>query len=123
MKLAHDVQLTMNEASATNVGSIVPKVLHVKRGTTVSELKLPALTQCNILPNNNSGNVTANRIGDGMLVPSLLVPEQIGNLASIDESGSAAGTSPVPELYKAVRIGSVVQLVPLCNNYVSLMKQ
>lgn len=123
MKLAHGVLHTLNEASATNVGSIIPKVLHVKKGTTVTELKFPALTQCHILPNNNSGNVMANRIGDSMLVPSLpVVPEQTSNLASPDADGSAAGTLPVAELYEAIHIGSVVQLVPLCNNSVSLVK-
>lgn len=124
IKLAHGVVHTMNEASVTNVGGIVPRVLQVKQGTTVTELKLPALTQCHILPNNKSRNVTANRIGGSMLVPSLpVVPEQTNNLVSPDAGGIAAGTLPVAELYEAVCIGNVVQLVPLCNSSVSLVKQ
>jgi hypothetical protein len=124
MKLSHGVLHTMNEASATDVGSIVPKVLHVKKGTTVTELKLPALTQCHVLPNNNSGNVRPNRIGDIMLVPSLpIVPEQTSKLVSHDAGGSAAGTLPGAELYEAVRVESVLHLLPLCNNSVSHVKQ
>ncbi|PNF35077.1 hypothetical protein B7P43_G09471 [Cryptotermes secundus] len=124
IKLSHGVLHTLNEASVTNVGSIIPKALHVRQGTSVTELKFPALTQCHILPNNISGNVMADRIGGSMLVPSLpVVPEQTSKLVSPDADGSAAGTLPVAELYEAVCIGNMVELVPLCNNSVSLVKQ
>jgi hypothetical protein len=130
IKLADGVLHSLNEGSGStmNVSNIVPKVKHVKKGSTIIELKVPALTQCHILPNNNSGIVIAGKNGDSMLVPSLpIVPKQTGNPASpveqIDAGGSAAGTPPVAKLYRAIHVGSVVQLVPLCNNSMSLVKQ
>jgi hypothetical protein len=119
MKVTDGDLHNLDEVSAMNVGSNVPKVLFVKKGTILTELKLPALTQCHVLPNNNSGVLISNGIGDSMSVPTLpIVPEQTRNSAG----SNAAGTLPVAKLYQAVQIGSVLHLVPLCNNSLSHVK-
>jgi hypothetical protein len=113
MKLPYVALRTENKDSIMNVRSIVPEGSHMKEGTTVTELELPAHT-----PNNNSGILIASRIGDSTSASTLpIVPEQISDPAS------AAGTLPVAKLYQAVRIGSVMHLIPVCNNSMSHVKQ
>lgn len=116
-----------SEASRTDVGSSVPKVLCVGKGVTIIEMNLPALTQCLTVPSNNSGNVTASAVGNSVLVPSQPVaPKQVcspsGYVYQIGTGGSASGSVPGGNVYRAVQVGTVIQLVPLCNNSLSLTK-
>jgi hypothetical protein len=114
---------SFKEVSSTNAGSIVPKVLHVKKGMKVIEFQLPVLTQCHTVPNNQSKIVMPNGVGNIVLVPSLPVfPKQVGtssgSVQQIGAGGSASGM--VGKMYQAFQVGSVIQLVPMCNNSVSL---
>ncbi|XP_069675211.1 transcription factor E2F8-like isoform X2 [Periplaneta americana] len=94
-----------NVVLPTNIGS-VPKVFYVKKGMNVIELKFPVIGQYHVLANNH-----ANGVG---LAPSNSVPKQVSIISS-----NVAGM----EFCQAVQVGSVMQLVPLCNNSVSLTKQ
>jgi hypothetical protein len=124
MKLTDGVLQTENKDSIMNVVSIFPEELCANKRTAVTELKLPALTQCHILPNNNSGILIASSMGDSMSVSTLpIAPEQTSNSASPVAGGSAAGTLSVAETYQAVCIGSAVHLIRLCNNSMSHVQQ
>jgi hypothetical protein len=113
---------SLNEASSTNVGDIIPE----KKGTTVIEFKFPVLAQCHTVPSNHTRIVMGDRVGSNVFLPSLpIVPKQVGTPSGpVQETGtsnSAAGVMPVGKLYQAIQVGSVVQLVPLCNNSVLLI--
>jgi hypothetical protein len=117
----------LTEASSTDVGRSVPKVLCVGKGVTIIEVKLPALTQCHTVPSNNSGNLMAIGAGNSVVVPSRpLVPKQVcspsGYVYKIGRGGSAAGSVGGGNIYQAVQVGTVVKLVPLCNNSLSIHK-
>jgi hypothetical protein len=100
MKPTDDVLQTENEGSIMNISSIFPEELDVNKGTTLIELKLPALTQCHILPSNNSGILIASRMGDSMSVSTLLIaPEQTSNPASPVAGDIAAGTSSLTQCH------------------------
>lgn len=112
------------EASSTDVGSSVPKVLCIGKGVTITEVKLPALTQCHTVTRNNSGNLMASGAGNNVLPPSQpVVPKQVcspsGYIYKIGMVGSAAGAG---NIYQAIQVGTVIKLVPLCNNSLSITK-
>jgi hypothetical protein len=117
----------LNEASPTDVGSSVPKVLCVGKGVTIIEVKVPALTPCHTVPSNNSGNLMASGAGSNVSVPSRpVVRKQVccppGYAYRIGTGGSAAGTVGAGNVYRAVQVGTVIKLVPLCNNSLSITK-
>lgn len=117
----------LTEASSTGVGSSVPKVLCIGKGVTVIKVKLPALTPCHTVPSNNSGNLMAIGAGNGVLVPSqTVVPKQVctpsGYVYKIGTGNSAVGLVGGGNIYQAVQVGTVIKLVPLCNNSLSITK-
>jgi hypothetical protein len=117
----------LHETSSTDVGSSVPKALCIGKGVTVIEMKLPGLTQYHTIPSDNSVNVMVSRVDNSIWVPSQLVlPKQacppVGYVYQIGTGGNTSGSVPDGNIYQAVQVGSVVQLVPLCNNSVSLTK-
>jgi hypothetical protein len=117
----------LTEASSTDVGKSVPKVLCVGKGVTIIEVKLPPLTQCHTVPSNNYGNLMASGAGNNVLVPSQpVVPKQGCSPSSyvykIGTGGSAEGSVGGGNIYRAVQVGTVIKLVPLCNNSLSITK-
>lgn len=113
--------------TSTDVGSSVPKVLYIGKGVTVIEVKLPALTPCHTVPSNNSGNLMASGAGNNVLVPSHpVVPKQVsfpsGHVYKIGMGSSAGGSVGGGNIYQAVQVGTVIKLVPLCNNSLSITK-
>lgn len=118
----------LNEASSTHVSSSVSKALCIGKGMTIIEMKLPTLTQCHTVPSNNSGNVPASGVCNSLVVPSQpVVPKKVispsGYIYQIGTGGSASGAIPGGNVYQVVEVGTVIQLVPLCNNALSLTKQ
>jgi hypothetical protein len=117
----------LTEASSTDVGSSVPKVLRVGKGVTIIEVKVPTLTPCHTVASNNSGNSMASGAGNNVLVPSQpVLPKQVffpsGYVYKIGTGGSAAGSVGGGKIYQAVQVGTVIKLVPLCNNSLSITK-
>jgi hypothetical protein len=117
----------LTEASSTDVGSSVPKVLCIGKGVTVIEVKLPALPPCHTVPSNNSRNFVASGAGNNVLLPSQpIVPKQVsfpsGHVYKIGTGSSAAGSVGGGNIYQAVQVGTVIKLVPLCNNSLSITK-
>ena len=110
------------EVPSTHVGSSVPKVLCIGKGVTIIEMKLPALTQCQTVPSNNSGSLMASGADNRVLVPSQPVCSPSGYIYKIGTGGSAAVSVGGGNIYKAVQVGTVIQLVPLCNNSLSSTK-
>jgi hypothetical protein len=116
----------LTEASPTDVGSSVPKVLCVGKGVTIIEVKVPALTPCHTATSsNNSGNLMASGAGNRVSVPSRpVVRKQVcsppGRVYRIGMGDSAAGSVGAGNLYRAVQVGTVIKLVPLCNNSPSI---
>jgi hypothetical protein len=109
----------------TDVGSSVPKLLCIRKGVTVIDMKLPALTQWRTVPSNNSGNLMAGGAGNKVFVPAQpVVTKQVcsGFVYKIGTGGSAAGSASAGKIYQAVQVGTVIQLVPLCNKSLSLPK-
>jgi hypothetical protein len=122
MKETGGILHSLNEASSINAGNIIPE----KKGTAVIELKFPVLAQSHTVPSNHTGVVMADGVGKSVFVPSLpIVPEKVDiALCPVQQTGasnSAADMIPVGKLYQAIQVGSVVQLVPLCNNSISLI--
>lgn len=122
VKETDGVQHSLNEAPSAYVGNVIPE----KKGTIVIEFNFPVLAQCHTVPSNHTRIVMADRVGSSIFVPSLpIVPEQVSTPSSpVQQTGassSAVGMTPVGKLYQAIQVGSVVQLVPLCNNSVSLI--
>jgi hypothetical protein len=111
----------------TDVGSSVPKVLCMRKGVTVIDMRSPALTQCRTVPSNGSGNLMAGGAGNKLFVPARpVVPKQVcspsGYVYKIGKGGGTAGLASGGKIYQAVQVGTVIQLVPLCNNSLSLPK-
>lgn len=117
----------LTKASSTDVGSSVPKVVCIGKRVRIIGVKLPALTPCHTVPSNNSGNLMANGAGNNVVVPSRpVIPKQIcfpsGYVYKIGKGSSAAGSVGGGNIYQAVKVGTVIKLVPLCNNSLSITK-
>jgi len=117
----------LTEASSTDVGSSLPKVFCIGKGVTVIKVKLPALTPCRTVPSNNSRNLMASGAGKSVPVPSRpVIPKQVfspsGYIYKFGTGDSAAGSAGGGNVYQAVQVGTVIKLVPLCNNSLSITK-
>lgn len=117
----------LTEATSTDVGSSVPKVFCIGKGVSVIEVKLPALTPCHTVLSNNSKNLMVSGGVKSVPVPSQpVVPKQVfspsGYVYRFGTGDSAVGSVGGGNIYQAIQVGTVIKLVPLCNNSLSITK-